>query len=121
MLLIKKKSAQPDIGKLILNHLILNNCTELRNRLLDSYFLKLTLGSDCLEHCFWIENLKNYPDSAILQKCQLLSIPGFKHNSTHMSSLDLTQNLFLNVYYTKKLTLAVLRLRVIFKNKETTL
>ena len=32
--------------KLIPNHLIRNECTELRNGLLDSNFLKLTLGSD---------------------------------------------------------------------------
>ena len=87
--------------KLILNHSIGSNCTEFLNGPLDSYFFKLTLGSHCLAHCFWIVDFKNHPDSVILQKCRLFSIQGFKHNSTHMSSLDLTPNLFLNVYYTK--------------------
>ena len=44
---------EPCMGKLILNHLIGNICSEFRNGLLDSYFFKLTLGSDCLELCFW--------------------------------------------------------------------
>ena len=34
------------MGKLILNHLVGNNCPEFRNGLLDSDFFKLTLGSD---------------------------------------------------------------------------
>ena len=38
------------MGKLMLNHLIVNNCPELRDGLLD---FKLTLGSDCFELCFW--------------------------------------------------------------------
>ena len=38
--------------KLILNHLIGNNCPEFPNGLLDSYFFKLNLGSDCSELCF---------------------------------------------------------------------
>ena len=42
---------EPRIRKLILNHLIGNNCPEFYNRLLDSYFFKLTLGSDYLELC----------------------------------------------------------------------
>ena len=40
------------IGKLILANLIGINWPEFRNRLLDSNFFKLTLGSDCLELCF---------------------------------------------------------------------
>ena len=44
---------EPCIGKLILNQLIGNNCPEFRNELMGSYFFKLTLGSDCLELCFW--------------------------------------------------------------------
>ena len=43
---------EPRMGKLILSHLIVNNCLEFRNGLLDSYFFKLTLGSDCLELWF---------------------------------------------------------------------
>ena len=39
----------PCMGKLILNHLIENNCLEFRNGFLGSYFFKLTLGSYCLE------------------------------------------------------------------------
>ena len=37
------------MAKLILNHLI----REFRNGIPDSYFFKLTLGSDYLELCFW--------------------------------------------------------------------
>ena len=44
---------EPHIGKLILKHLIGNDCLEFHNGLLDSSFFKLTLGSDCLELCFW--------------------------------------------------------------------
>ena len=40
------------MGKLILNRLIGNNCPEFPNGLLDSYFFKRTLKSDCLEHYF---------------------------------------------------------------------
>ena len=44
---------EPRIGKVILNHLTGNNCLEFCNGLtLNSYFFKLTLGSDCLELCF---------------------------------------------------------------------
>ena len=38
---------EPRMEKLILNHLIENNYTEFRDELLDCYFFKLTLGSDC--------------------------------------------------------------------------
>ena len=41
------------LGKLIINHLIGNNCPEIRNRLLDSCLFKLTLGRDYLKLCFW--------------------------------------------------------------------
>ena len=40
------------IGKLILNHLIGNTC-RVPNGLLDSYFSKLTLGTDYLKLCIW--------------------------------------------------------------------
>ena len=46
------------MGKLILNHLIGNNYPEFRNGLLDRYFFKLTLGSDCLELCLWTVTFK---------------------------------------------------------------
>ena len=45
-------------GKVIFNHLIGNNCQGFRNGLLDSYFCKLTLGSDCWELCFWVVAFK---------------------------------------------------------------
>ena len=38
---------EPRMEKLILNHLTENNCTEFLDGRLDSYFLKLTLRSDC--------------------------------------------------------------------------
>ena len=40
------------MGKLILNRLIGNNCSGFPNGLLESYFFKLTLKSDCLERYF---------------------------------------------------------------------
>ena len=52
------------MGKLILNHLIGIDCPKFCSGLLDSYFFRLTLGSDCLELCFWlVGHLQNYPDS----------------------------------------------------------
>ena len=68
----------------------------------DSYFFKLTWGSYCLELYFWTVNFKNYPKSVILKKCQSLSKQSFKHNSVYSPSLNLTPNLFLKVYYTKR-------------------
>ena len=44
---------EPRTVKLILSHLIGNNCPEFHNGLLYSYFFKLTLGSDCFQLCFW--------------------------------------------------------------------
>ena len=44
---------EPRVRKLILKHLIGNIFSEFRNGFLDSYFFKLTLGSDCLELYFW--------------------------------------------------------------------
>ena len=49
---------KPCMEKLILNHLVKKNCPEFCNRFLDSYFFKLTLWSDCLEHCFWAVSFK---------------------------------------------------------------
>ena len=45
-------------GKLILNHLIGNNCPESCSGLVDSYFFKLTFRSDCLDLCFWAVSFK---------------------------------------------------------------
>ena len=42
---------KPHMGKLKLNHLIGNNSPEFCSGLIDSYFFKLTLESDCLELC----------------------------------------------------------------------
>ena len=36
------------MGKLILNHLIGNNCSEFRNELANCYFFKITLGSEVI-------------------------------------------------------------------------
>ena len=46
------------MGKLILNHLVGNNCPEFRSRLLDSCFFKLALRSDGLELYFRVLALK---------------------------------------------------------------
>ena len=48
------------VGKLILTHLIGNNCSEFRNGFLDSYVFKPTLGSDYFELCFWTGDFKNH-------------------------------------------------------------
>ena len=45
---------EPRMEKLIINHLIGNNCPEFRHGFLDLYFFKLIVGSDCLKRCFWI-------------------------------------------------------------------
>ena len=45
--------------KLILNHLIGNNCPEFCNGLPDSCFFKLILRSDCLEVCLWTVTFKS--------------------------------------------------------------
>ena len=52
----------PRIRKLILNHLTGNNCPEFCNGFLDTYFFKLTLGSDCLE-LFLETHFENHPDT----------------------------------------------------------
>ena len=83
---------EPCMGKLILNHLFGNTRPEFCNGVLDSYFFKLTLGSDCL---FRESHFQNHPDSAILQKYQSLSNQNFKHISVHMPSLNLTSRSFL--------------------------
>ena len=97
------------MGTLIVNHLTQNNYPEFRNGLLDIYFFKLTLGSDCLE-LFLESCFKNHPDPVKLQKCQLLSNQIFKHNLAHMLSLNLTHKLpfearfcmfTIKVYYSK--------------------
>ena len=46
------------MGKLILNQLIVSNCIEFSSVLLESFFVKLTLGSDSLEFSFWKDTFK---------------------------------------------------------------
>ena len=46
------------IWKLILNQLIVRNCVEFCNVFLESFFVKVTLGSDSLKFSFWTENVK---------------------------------------------------------------
>ena len=53
------------LKKLILNHLIGNNCPEFRNGLLVNYFFKLTLRSDCLELCFLGSHFQNHPRNTV--------------------------------------------------------
>ena len=76
---------------------------------MDRCFFKLTLRNDYLEFSFWTVTFKTN-QSAILQKSQSLSNQSFKHNSTHMPSLNLAPNLsfeptfrmfIINVYYKK--------------------
>ena len=77
---------------LIFNYLIGNNCPNLRNGLLGSYFHKLTLGSDCLEICFWavafkiswLINTTNIPVA-----CK----PSFKYSSVYTVPLSFLLNL----------------------------
>ena len=94
------------IWKLILNHLIRNNCSEFLNRLLDSYFFMLTLRSDYLELCFWVVASK-----IISILSNITEIPvAFKPDWVHMPSLTLTSKLpleprncmfIINVNYTQ--------------------
>ena len=47
---------EPFMVKLTLNRWIGNSCPEFRNGLLDSYFFKLTLGSDCLSGTLFLDS-----------------------------------------------------------------
>ena len=49
---VLKKTCERLLLCLLILNPIGNNCPEFRNELLDSFFFKLTLGSDCLEFCF---------------------------------------------------------------------
>ena len=84
---------EPRKGKLFLNHLIENLCPEFRNGLLDSYFFRLTLGSECLQFCFWGATFKTITKYYILQKYQSFSNQSFKQNSVHLSSESVLLNL----------------------------
>ena len=68
-------------------------CSQFDNGLLDSYFFKLTLSSECLEFCFPGSRFRNHPFSVILLKYQPLSYQSFKHNSVHMATLNFTPKL----------------------------
>ena len=59
---------EPRTRKLILNHLIGNNCPEFRDGPLDSYFSKINRGSNCFGPLFQCSLFQNHSDSAILQK-----------------------------------------------------
>ena len=50
---------EPRMMELILDHLIENNSTEFRSGVLDSYFFKLILWSNCSELCFWTVAFKS--------------------------------------------------------------
>ena len=71
------------MGKVLLGHLIGNNYPEFHNGLLDSYFFKPTLGSGCLELCFWAVTFKTIL-TLIVQIYQSLSGQSFKHSSANM-------------------------------------
>ena len=76
------------MGKLLLGHLIGNNYPEFHNGLLDSYFFKPTLGSGCLELCFWAVTFKTIL-TLIVQIYQSLSGQSLKHSSANMPSRHL--------------------------------
>ena len=77
----------------------------------------LTLLTACannlMDSLLFLENLfQTHPDSVILQKYQSLSNQSFKHNSAHMTSLNLTPKpsfelsfcmFIINFYYTKRI------------------
>ena len=76
------------MGKLIRNNLIGKTVQSFAMDFWTVTFLKLTLGKNCLELCFWTVEFKNHPDSVILEKCEPFSNQSFKHNSAHMSLLN---------------------------------
>ena len=93
---------EPRIGKLILNHLIRINCPELRNGLLDSYFSKKNLGSDCLELFFWVISL----NPSQLSNITKIPVPFSRTlylNLTLKLSFEPRIRMFIsNAYYTKR-------------------
>ena len=105
------------MGKLILNHLIGNNCAEFGVGLLDSYFFKLSLESDSLELWFWTVGFK----TILSHNDNITKLSGLNTIGRISLSLNLTLKLsfeprfcmfIVNGYYTKKQTLVVLRLLV---------
>ena len=103
------------MGKLILNHLIGNDCPKFGVELLDNYFFKLSLGSDSLELWFWTVGFKtilshndNITKLSGLNKIRRISL---SLNLTPMLSFEPRFRIFIiNGYYTKKKTLVVFRL-----------
>ena len=91
--------------KSIPNHLIGNNCPEFHNGLLDSYFFKLALGSDCLELCFWTVAFETILTQEYYKNTKSLSNQNFKHNSAQLTpKLSFEPGLHkfvINGYYTK--------------------
>ena len=81
---------EPHIGKLILNHLIVNNCPEFRNGLLDLLMFQVEFRKSLLGTFFLDIRFQSRPDSVLLRKYQSLSNDSFKHNLGHMLSLNLT-------------------------------
>ena len=98
--------------------MIRNNCLEFRNGFLDSYFFqtdfkKWLFGTLLLDIWYekpsWLSNITNI---------QSFSNQSFKHNSTHMPSLNVTPSLFLsNLFLHKKQMLIFLGLFVLLDGK----
>ena len=86
---------EPRMGKLILSHLIVNNCPEFRNGLLDSYFFKLTLGSDCLELWFSRVALKTILTQQCYKNLSRFQTRALSTIWYHILSLNLTSISFL--------------------------
>ena len=82
---------EPCMGKLIINHLIGNNCPLVRNGLLKLFFQtdfrRWLFGTLFLYSCF-----QNH-ESVILQEYQSLLNQSFKHNLVPMPSFNLTLKL----------------------------
>ena len=85
-----------------------NNSPKFCNKLLDSYFFKLTLGSDCLELFFWTVSFKTIQIQCYCKNT--IRLQDHSHNLVHMLSLSSTPKLsfeswfrmfIINVYFTK--------------------
>ena len=80
------------MGKLILKHLIGNNCSEFRNELVKCYFFKITLGSEVII----ILQKKNscFQTRALNAICHMLCL-----NPTLKLSFEFRMSYFLLVSY----------------------
>ena len=81
------------------NHLTGNNGAEFGVGLLDSYFFKLSLGSDSLELRFWTVGSK--------------TILSYNNNITKLSGLDKTRRISLSLNLTPKLCFEPFRMFII--------